>query len=456
MVSDFVLILAAGGVFWQAGGDSSPLTWLQALTVALVVAISFNWMMQWTGSYRVERYGQFWRPMFDLLRAFVPSATAAAVILAAFTPRWATLFWFEAWTGAIFVTLLAGRKLNHLFLVAVDHRALLRRRVIIVGSGSLCDIMTRQIQSARYLPDYELVGVFDHRRPQLEGERVGPLTMTNSSGTDLTTYAQNYAVDLVVIALPWEQSAEIFALMRGLQWLAADVIVPFDSAGFRPQFIPPVGFIDTPVLQVMHRPFKGTQGLVKRVEDYVIAVIGLLLCSPFLLFAAIAIKLDDGGPIFFSQPRVGFNSKPFMMFKFRTMTVDPGDDGSAGTKRDSQRITRIGKFLRRSSIDELPQLVNVLRGEMSIVGPRPHVANMLVGSEVYTEVVRQYAARHRIKPGITGWAQINGMRGGINSLAKATRGADLDLHYVANWSLRFDVRIMVRTIFGGLFGRDVF
>jgi putative colanic acid biosynthesis UDP-glucose lipid carrier transferase len=116
----------------------------------------------------------------------------------------------------------------------------------------------------------------------------------------------------------------------------------------------------------------------------------------------------------------------------------------------------VGRFLRRTSIDELPQLFNVLRGEMSIVGPRPHVPNMLVEGGVYSEVVRQYAARHRIKPGITGWAQINGMRGGIDSMDKANRGADLDLFYVANWSLRFDLKIMLKTVLRGLAGRDVF
>jgi putative colanic acid biosynthesis UDP-glucose lipid carrier transferase len=206
----------------------------------------------------------------------------------------------------------------------------------------------------------------------------------------------------------------------------------------------------------MHRPFKGTQGLVKIIEDYATAFIALLLLSPVMLAAAIAIRLDDGDPILFRQPRTGFNSKPFMIYKFRTMTVDVTDDGSQGTKRDNQRITRIGRFLRRTSIDELPQLFNVLRGEMSIVGPRPHVANMLVGEGVYSEVVLQYAARHRIKPGITGWAQINGMRGGIDSMEKASRGADLDLYYIANWSLRLDLKIMLITLIRGLVGRDVF
>ena len=168
------------------------------------------------------------------------------------------------------------------------------------------------------------------------------------------------------------------------------------------------------------------------------------------------IRLDDGGPVLFRQPRSGFNSKTFLIYKFRTMSIDNSDDGSNGTKRDNQRITRVGRFLRRTSIDELPQLLNVLRGEMSIVGPRPHVPKMLVEGGVYSDVVRQYAARHRIKPGITGWAQINGMRGGIDSQEKARRGADLDLYYVANWTLRFDIEIMLKTVICGLVGRQVF
>ena len=175
-----------------------------------------------------------------------------------------------------------------------------------------------------------------------------------------------------------------------------------------------------------------------------------------MLAAAIAIKLEGPGPVLFRQLRVGFNSKPFMIYKFRTMTVDPTDDGSRGTLRDSDRITRVGQILRSTSVDELPQLLNVLRGEMSIVGPRPHVRKMLVGAGVYSIVVQQYAARHRIKPGITGWAQINGMRGGIDTLEKASRGADLDLFYIANWSPILDLKIMIRTIVAGLGGRDVF
>ncbi len=394
--------------------------------------------------------------MFDLVCGFVPAAIAGSIILFAFVPNaWEQRPWLLAWLLAIFLALVLGRQADRLLVGVVDRRALLRRRLIVVGSGSMSDTIAAQLRGSDNARDYHLAGVFNvdlNRNWNSDGHMLQDPTRV----PDLTRYAQQYAIDLVVIALPWERSTEIFHLIRELQWIAADVVVPFEAGGFRPQFVRPMGFINSPILQVMHRPFKGTQGLVKIFEDYAVASLALLFLSPIMLAAAIAIRLDDGSPIFFRQLRTGFNGKPFLIYKFRTMTVDVTDDGSQGTKRDNQRITRIGRFLRRSSIDELPQLINVLRGEMSIVGPRPHVANMLVGEGVYSEIVLQYAARHRIKPGITGWAQINGMRGGIDSKEKASRGAELDLSYIANWCFRLDLKIMLITLIRGLIGRDVF
>jgi lipopolysaccharide/colanic/teichoic acid biosynthesis glycosyltransferase len=199
-----------------------------------------------------------------------------------------------------------------------------------------------------------------------------------------------------------------------------------------------------------------TQRLLKQAEDFIVGIIALIIVGPIMLAAAIAVRLEDTGPILFRQQRVGLNGTLFTIYKFRTMTVDPMDDGSNGTGRNNPRITRIGRILRGTSVDELPQLINVLRGEMSIVGPRPHVPNMRIGESIYSEVVQQYSSRHRAKPGITGWAQINGMRGGIDTLEKAHRSADLDLWYVANWSLTFDLQIMIRTILFGLVDRSSF
>ncbi len=454
MMFDAVFLLSGTFVFWMASpSESRPLTWLQAGAVALTILIMFHIVIRGTQSYRVERYERFHRSVLDPAIGVFLASFPAMLIVAAFLPNAAAasqwLFW---WIIAGFGAIVVGRQVVRLMLRIVRRKGLLRRRVVIVGAGPLAEEMARRLNSPANRADYKVVGQIGPTTNELRR----PGVRETAPAIDLVRYAQNFGIDMVVVALPWERSAEILALTRQLQWIAADVVVPVNVGGLRPQFIQQPGISDGAVLQLMHRPFKGSQGLFKVVEDYVVAAIGILVTFPIMVAAAVAVKLEGSGPIFFKQPRVGFNSKPFMMYKFRTMTVDPTDDGSRGTSRDSQRITRVGRFLRRTSIDELPQLVNVLRGEMSIVGPRPHVPNMLVGEGVYSEVVQQYAARHRIKPGITGWAQINGMRGGIDSLEKASRGAELDLYYIANWSPKLDLKIMLRTIFAGLVGRNVF
>ncbi|HUB48748.1 MAG TPA: exopolysaccharide biosynthesis polyprenyl glycosylphosphotransferase [Acetobacteraceae bacterium] len=457
MVADGTVLLAAGGIAWLfLAASPRPLTWLQSLTVALVMTISFVWVMRWLNLYRVERYSRILRSLLEVACGFVPAAIAGGVILAAFAPRiWSQCDWIVSWFLFIFVGLLLERQVARLLLTIVRQRGLLRRRVVVVGAGPKCDEIVQRLRQPRFSCDHHLVGVFD---PQFNRSWRGDggSTPDPSRVPDLVYYAQNYAIDLVVIAVSWDRSSELFDLIRGLQWISADVVVPFETAGLRPQFVPPMRFIGSPTLQVMHRPFRGSQALVKTIEDYTVAVAALIVASPWMLLAALAIRFTDGTPVLFRQPRSGFNNKEFLIYKFRTMSIDNSDDGSRGTMRGNQRITRVGRFLRSTSIDELPQLFNVLRGDMSIVGPRPHVPNMLVEGGVYSEVVRQYAARHRIKPGITGWAQINGMRGGIDTMDKANRGADLDLYYVANWSLRLDITIMLKTLFRGMAGRNVF
>ena len=190
--------------------------------------------------------------------------------------------------------------------------------------------------------------------------------------------------------------------------------------------------------------------MAKRAFDLVVASLALLLLAPLFALIALAIKLDSPGPVLFRQARVGLNRREFMVYKLRTMHYDPGDDGSIGAVRADPRITRVGAILRSLSIDEIPQLINVLRGEMSVVGPRPHVPNMMINEQLRYEAVSDYVARYRMKPGITGWAQINGMRGGIYTEEKAARGVELDLYYIENWSIWFDIRIILLTMTKGL------
>ncbi len=454
MVFDAAFLLGGTFLFWMASSpDSRPLTWLQAGAVAFTILIMFHIVIRGTQSYRVERYERFYRSVLDPAVGVLLASFPAMLIVVAFLPSdRAASQWLLWWIVTGFAAIVIGRQVVRLMLRLVRRKGLLRRRVAIVGAGRQSEEIARRLSAPANRADYKVVGQIDPATNELRR----PGMRETGPAIDLVRYAQNYGIDMVIVALPWEKSTEILALTRRLQWIAADVVVPVDVGGLRPQFTQQPAISDGAVLQLMHRPFKGSQGLFKIVEDYLVASVGLIVTFPVMVAAAIAVKLEGSGPIFFKQPRVGFNSKPFMMYKFRTMTVDLTDDGSRGTSRDSQRITRVGRFLRRTSIDELPQLVNVLLGEMSVVGPRPHVPNMLVGEGVYSEVVQQYAARHRIKPGITGWAQINGMRGGIDSLEKAKRGADLDLYYIANWSPKLDIKIMLRTVLVGLIGRNVF
>ena len=227
----------------------------------------------------------------------------------------------------------------------------------------------------------------------------------------------------LIAATPRARSWPVRTLL-GQRWLSADgLLLPVTIQG---------------------APLTAFERAVKRTLDVVGSMTAILFMSPLLLIAAIAIKLDSGGPIIFQQRRTGFNATEFVIFKFRTMTVF--EDGEAITQvcRGDLRVTRVGKFLRRSSIDELPQLVNVLKGEMSLVGPRPHA---LADDREYKVHMADYGFRHHIKPGITGWAQVNGLRGEIRSLEKMTERVKLDLWYINNWSLGFDISILARTCF---------
>jgi exopolysaccharide biosynthesis polyprenyl glycosylphosphotransferase len=186
--------------------------------------------------------------------------------------------------------------------------------------------------------------------------------------------------------------------------------------------------------------------LCKRVEDIAISGTLLFLAGPAMLLIAAVIKLTSPGPVLFKQPRTGFNGRQILVFKFRTMFHHMTDDHAARqTSRDDDRVTRVGAWLRRSSLDELPQLLNVLKGDMSVVGPRPHALRTTAGGVPLEDAAPDYASRHRVKPGITGWAQVNGHRGALDNVVKIVHRVDHDLYYIDNWSLRLDIAILWRT-----------
>jgi exopolysaccharide biosynthesis polyprenyl glycosylphosphotransferase len=230
-----------------------------------------------------------------------------------------------------------------------------------------------------------------------------------------------------------------------------------DLANFAFAHRPLVLLGDMPVITLFERPISGTDAIVKRAEDLLFTSIILFFIWPIMLIAAIAVKLDSPGPVFFRQPREGFNNQRFDVLKFRSMVHDQCEtDGVQQATRGDARVTRVGRIIRATSIDELPQLFNVLMGDMSLVGPRPHAPSTRANGRLFHEVVQTYAARHKVKPGITGWAQVCGWRGETDTEEKLVKRLEHDLHYIENWSVPFDIYILFRTVFAVLFPKNAF
>jgi putative colanic acid biosynthesis UDP-glucose lipid carrier transferase len=258
----------------------------------------------------------------------------------------------------------------------------------------------------------------------------------------LAAYVKQKRIDLIYIALPMVQEGRILKLLDDLRDTTASIY-----------FVPDIFVFDLiqariakvkglPVLAVCETPFYGVRGMVKRVTDVVLAGSILALVSPLLLAIALGVKLSSPGPVLFKQRRYGLGGEEIVVYKFRSMTVcEDGEHIAQATRRDP-RVTRFGAFIRRTSLDELPQFINVLQGHMSIVGPRPHA---VVHNETYRKLIKGYMMRHKVKPGITGWAQVNGFRGETESLEKMRARIEYDLDYLRHWSLGLDLKIILRT-----------
>jgi Undecaprenyl-phosphate glucose phosphotransferase len=253
-------------------------------------------------------------------------------------------------------------------------------------------------------------------------------------------------VDQVIIALPSQDSDRIREVAYRLALTPVTVCLSPNVSYFDFPGRAYVHLANVPMLQLYSRPISGWARILKGLEDRILAASFLVALSPLMLLIAAAIRIESPGPVLFRQQRYGFNNNLIEVFKFRTM-FDHLTDTSAEqlTTRDDARVTKVGRILRRTSLDELPQFFNVLRGEMSIVGPRPHAVAAKAAGQLYNEAVDQYAARHKVKPGITGWAQINGWRGETDTLEKLQRRIDCDLYYIDNWSLWLDLMIILRT-----------
>ncbi len=333
---------------------------------------------------------------------------------------------------------------------AYGGRVPVNRTVIIGEHESIRDLLARIGDSAQRT--FDVVGVVEHGVPAPD---VAEPTVRRSfrglplfSGIDaLERMIRQDAVDTVLVALPWSEGERAQAIIRRISMAPIDVYI---YAGMDCASTPLRGVgaaSNLPLLMACNRPINGWRASIKRGEDILFSLGLLTFISPVMVAIAIAIKFTSQGPVFFRQRRVGYNNRVIEVLKFRSMYMHLSDaDATQQTFRGDKRVTPLGAWLRRTSLDELPQLLNVLKGDMSLVGPRPHALATTAGGLALEEAVPVYSSRHRVKPGITGWAQVNGYRGALDTVDKIVHRVNHDLYYIENWSLGLDIKILWQTV----------
>ena len=355
--------------------------------------------------------------------------------------------WFGGWFLGGSLALIAGRLVLRGRIRRWARNGRMERRAVLVGGGRDAESLIRSLEAGPD-SDIRICGIFDDR----DDSRSPPLVAGYPKlGTvaELVAFARLTRIDMLIVTLPLSAESRVLSLLKQLWILPIDIRLSAHAGQlrFRPRTYSFIGSV--PLIDVFDRPLADWDWIAKRIFDVVFASIALLLVSPILLATAIAIKLDSEGPVLFRQKRHGFNNQIIEILKFRSLYHEMSDPLARQiVTKDDRRVTRVGRFIRRSSIDELPQLINVLRGELSLVGPRPHAVHAISSAnQSFVEIVDGYFGRHKVKPGITGWAQIKGWRGEIDQPDKLKKRFEHDLYYIENWSLLLDLTILLATPF---------
>ena len=349
--------------------------------------------------------------------------------------------WYVGWGLGVCAGLLVSRLAAWLLVQHWIASGRLTINVALIGERRVLGDLAHAIATAE-AGLYRVVGLFnDDPAPRDGGDPTAP------GLADLEALIRSGRIQEIVIAVPWTEEARILRLLGRLRAYPVDIRLAPSKLDFpfaRARYSTLSGIT---LLDVFNAPISGWKRVVKRAEDLLIGSALLLLFLPLMLIIAAAVRWDSPGPILFRQKRYGYNNALIEVFKFRTMRAELTDHNAERLVRpNDERVTQLGGWLRRTSLDELPQLINVVRGDMSLVGPRPHALRAKAADRLYEEVVEEYASRHRVKPGITGWAQVNGWRGVTDTEDKLRRRVEHDLHYVEHWSVLFDLQILVMTI----------
>jgi Undecaprenyl-phosphate glucose phosphotransferase len=436
--------VAGVAVDWQLAG----------LVVILGTVCALN-LLRITGSYRFHNLKRMSGAMGPMLLGW--GLTVAALMGTLWALRLVSpemRHWFALWAISGLVLLSVNRTALHLLVGRWLASGRLCRVIAVVGAGPMGQRLLRQL-NAHPDPQLRIIGVYDDRKSRLPGHCMGhPIVGTVD---DLIKHVRDRRVDDIVVAMPLAADGRLARIMNKLHLVPVDVHLCPDQFGFQLGACRTSRVGGLTLLTAIQRPMNEWSWLAKAIEDRLLAAAILLLISPLMLAVAVLIKLETPGPVFFTQKRYGYNNRLIHVLKFRSMYHHARDENASRlTCRDDPRVTRIGAVLRRTSIDELPQFINVLRGEMSIVGPRPHALAAKAGGLLYQDAVLEYDARHRVKPGITGWAQINGWRGETETVTQIRKRVEHDLYYIENRSVLLDLKIIMRTILVGFTGHNAY
>lgn len=444
-LADLLLVAGLGFAVHAAQlGGVVALGWSYPTAILAVAGLAVA-LFQVFGSYRISSFRSFFKPALRLTAAWsLTFLVVATVMVFAKVADQYSRVWLATFYGLGLALLLAARVALLRFVTARMVRGQFDRRTAIVGGGPLAEELIRALE-AETESGIRIVGVFDDRGDRRSSSVVAGYPKLGTV-SDLVDYARSTRLDLVIFTLP------IAAEDRLLQMLAKLWVLPIDirlsakatKLKLRPRAYSYLGSV--PVLDVFDKPMADWDIVAKAIFDRVVGAVMLVVLSPVMLAVALAVRLTSPGPILFRQKRHGFNNETIEVYKFRSMYADQSDFAAARqVTRGDPRVTPVGRFIRRTSMDELPQLFNVLKGELSLVGPRPHAVHARTNTTLYDQVVDGYFARHKVKPGITGWAQVNGWRGETDTDDKIQRRVEHDLYYIENWSILFDIQIMLAT-----------
>jgi Undecaprenyl-phosphate glucose phosphotransferase len=354
--------------------------------------------------------------------------------------------WLFLWMVVLPVYFAATRGLVSYWASPRAARGRFRQRIAIVGGGRSAEEALNLLESSSDL-DIEIVGLFDDREDARSPQSIRSYDKIGRI-EDLARYARTQRIDLIIVAIPLSAETRLLSILPHLWELPVDIRISGNASNLKLNSRAYTYLGNLPLLSVFDRPLKGWNLFQKEAVDRVLALIAIILLSPVLAAVALAVKLESRGPVIFKQKRYGFNNELIEIYKFRSMYAESSDATAARlVSKDDPRVTRVGRFIRKTSLDELPQLFNVLKGQLSLVGPRPHATQAKAAEALYEKVVDGYFARHRVRPGITGWAQINGWRGETDTRDKIEKRVKHDLEYIDQWSLLFDFYIIVKTPF---------